>query len=239
MITFVTLNTIVTDLLKIIRGSKVTQSETISKRQLEFWVHQYRSLFIKRDIDKGKYPNPDYIQELNCIKLTREEIEGTCEADSDYYVYRTSLKLPNTIDLNYKSGILYVGTITGEEIQLVPQGRSLWQQYKKYTPSDKLAYLKNGYLYIQSTEGLKYISLRGIFEVPTEASNFVNECTNQVCYGIDDPYPIPINILPSLKEEILRKELKIQATAYSDGTNDSANKVEPNVKTNAANQNRR
>ena len=66
---FITLNTIITDLLLVIRGSKISDSETISKRQLEEWIHQYRSLLIKQDIDKGKMPNPDYIQEIDHLKL--------------------------------------------------------------------------------------------------------------------------------------------------------------------------
>ena len=67
MISFITLNTITTDLLNIIRGAQVTQSEPISKRQLEAWVHQYRALLIKQEMDKGKMPNPDYIQTLHLV----------------------------------------------------------------------------------------------------------------------------------------------------------------------------
>ena len=48
MIQFVTLDNIITDLLKIARGSKVSQSETISRRQLEEWVNEYRALLIKQ-----------------------------------------------------------------------------------------------------------------------------------------------------------------------------------------------
>ena len=69
MIEFVTIDTIVSDLLNIIRGAQVTQSEPISKRQLEAWIHQYRALLIKQDMDKGKMPNPDYIQTIQDMIL--------------------------------------------------------------------------------------------------------------------------------------------------------------------------
>ena len=64
MINFTTLNTITTDLLNIIRNFDVSRSETISKRQLEMWVHQHRAILLKQDIDKDKLPNPDYIQSI-------------------------------------------------------------------------------------------------------------------------------------------------------------------------------
>ena len=50
MINFVTLNTIVNDLLNVVRSSKVSRSEPISKRQIEMWVHQYRAILIKQDL---------------------------------------------------------------------------------------------------------------------------------------------------------------------------------------------
>ena len=68
-IEFVSLWSIVYDVLNIIRGSEVTQSESISDRQIENWIHQYRALLIKQDLDKGKMVNPDYVQEIQCMKL--------------------------------------------------------------------------------------------------------------------------------------------------------------------------
>lgn len=230
MIKFVTLNTIVSDLLDIIRQSKVSRSEPISKRQLEGWVHQYRALLIKRDLDKGKMPNPDYIQEIPALQLdVVDRSEGTV-LESNTYMLKTNLALPNTIDLNNKAGFMYVGTLDGIEYQFVPEGRTQWQQYKKYTNNDNLVFLRNKHLYLLSVSPVKYITVRGVFEVPTEVSNFVNPNSTSDSADLDTPYPIPIHMLPSLKELILKTELGIQYVAPSDTTNDSAHKVEPNAK---------
>jgi hypothetical protein len=230
MIKFVTLNTIVSDLLDIIRQSKVSRSEPISKRQLEGWVHQYRALLIKRDLDKGKMPNPDYIQEIPALQLdVIDRSEGTV-LESNTYMLRTNLALPNTIDLNNKAGFMYVGTLDGIEYQFVPEGRTQWQQYKKYTNNDNLVFLRNKHLYLLSVSPVKYITVRGVFEVPTEVSNFVNPNSTSDSADLDTPYPIPIHMLPSLKELILKTELGIQYVAPSDTANDSAHKVQPNAK---------
>lgn len=229
MIQFVTLNTIVTDLLNIIRGAQLTQSEPISKRQLEAWVHEYRAKLLKQDLDKGKYPNADYIQTLQALELEEvDEAEGST-VDTDYQTFRTILALPNVIDLNDKPGFMYVGTITGQEIQFVNETRSRWQQYRKYTGNDRVAYLREGKIYVTNDKELRYITVRGVFEIPPEVSHLENP--NEVVTDTtgDSPYPIPINMVPTLKQMILSTELGIEARAYSDTDNDSASDLEPNL----------
>jgi hypothetical protein len=225
--TFTTLNTITTDLLKVIRSSNIASSETISKRQLEDWVHQYRGLLLKRDLDKGKKPNPDYIQEIPQLSLTAVDMAGeditSLGLTSGVYVYRTTLSIPKTIDLNFSSGFMYIGTPAGDEIQFIPEGRSKWQRYKKYTPTDVMCFLRNGYLYIVNSKALDFITLRGVFEIPSEVGRFVNPTTSQPYFNVDTKYPIPINMVPDLRNMILSKELKIEVASTTDIKNDSSN----------------
>lgn len=229
MINFITLNTIVTDLLNIVRGAKISQSETISRRQIEDWVNQYRAILLKQDLDKGKMPNPDYIQEIKSVLL--EVVDKTDDANlaSSTYFLRTALDIPNTLDLNFKPGLMYVGTIDGREIQLVPESRARWQSYKRFTANDSLAFLRNNRIYINSVSPLSYIDIRGVFEIPMEVSNFINSYSTQKTKDGDDRYPIPANLVPVLKEMILSKELGITAQSPSDNKNDSNNDVSLNA----------
>ena len=229
MIQFITLNTITTDLLNIIRGAQLTQSEPISKRQLEAWVHEYRAKLIKQDLDKGKLINSDYTQSLRALELEEvDEAEGTT-VDTDYQTFRTILQLPNTIDLNFKAGFTYIDTITGQEIQFSSEAKSRWQEYKKYTSSDPIAYLKDSYIYVTNDKEIRYITVRGVFEIPPEVSHLDNPKESVTDVTENSPYPIPINMVPTLKQMILQGELGIEARAYSDITSDSAAKVEPNT----------
>lgn len=229
MITFVTLDNIITDLLNVIRGSKVSQSESITRRQIEEWVNEYRAILIKQDMDKGKMPNPDYIQELPGVLLQVVDKSEGVVIPSETYMMRTKLQLPKSLDLNFKSGLMYVGTTDGREIQLVPEGRSQWQQYKRFTSNDPLAFLKNNYLYINNVTPLQAITVRGIFEVPTEAGNFINSNATTRTLEYRDAYPIPANLVPVLKEMILSKELGIMVQSPSDNKNDSSNDVSLNA----------
>ncbi len=221
----ISLDKIVQDLLLIIRGSKISQSEPISKRQLEDWVHQYRALLLKRDLDKNRMPNPDYIQEIPNLEL--EPIEGSEDntIGSDCYVFRSTQQLPKALDLSKKSGITYVGTILGIQLQMVSYNRYRWQSYRKYTSKDKLAFLRNQYMYVSNNELLKYINVRGVFEQPLEVTTL-----NSVDYR--DNYPIPMDKIPILKEMILKKELMIEVQAPSDDKNDSDHSVKPQVQGN-------
>jgi hypothetical protein len=222
--TFPTLRTITSDLLNIVRGSNISASETISVRQLEDWVHQYRAILLKRDLDKGKKPNPDYIQEIGHLLLEKVDLSGdditSLGVPSGSFVYRTVLEVPPTIDLNFSSGFTYIGTPAGDELQLIPEGRSRWQQYKKYTNADKLVFLRNKRLYVVNSEALYALTTRGVHENPAEVGRFTNPLTNQPYFNLDSRYPIPVNLIPTLKEMILQKELKIEVSSPTDTTND-------------------
>lgn len=245
--TYETLNTITEDLLKIIRGSKISRSEVISKRQLENWVHQYRALLLKQDINKGRYANPDYIQEIPFLSLEQVSLEGGgIQLGFDYtfnfplvegerltgtnYLLRSILPIPKMIDLNFKSGFTFIGKVDGTEIQLEPEHRSRWQQFKRWGSNQVTAHTKiDGRIYLTNNEPtLNYISIRGIAENPAEVARFINPNTGVPYFTIDSRYPIPNNMVPTLKEMILKKELGIETAAPSDNKNDSNNGLSNN-----------
>lgn len=216
----INLDKLVQDLLLIIRGSKLSQSEPISKRQIEDWIHQYRALLLKRDYDKNNIISPDYIQEIRNLHLSSLVGSEDNDIDSNCYTFRTDDQIPSALPLNKKSGILYVGTILGKQFQIIPYNRFKWQQYKTYTNSDKMAFLRNGYIYISNNETLQYINVRGVFENPLEVGELNGE-------DYRTNYPIPLDKIPALKEMILSKELRLESQSFSDTENDSAHAVSP------------
>jgi hypothetical protein len=227
-IEFVSLDSIINDLLYIIRGSEVSQDETISTNQIEGWIHQYRALLIKQDLDKGKVVNPDYVQEIQCAKLVVVDKSEDSTIKTGRYLVKTELKIPKTIDLNFRSGFTYIGTLDGKELDFVPQSRVKWQKEKYYTQNSPLAYLKNEHIYIDNDHVIEWLCIRGVFELPQEVANFINPYTNTPEFTLSSKYPIPINMLPTLKEMILKKELGIMIQSPSDKKNDSENITTPN-----------
>lgn len=217
------------DLLNLIRSSQVTQSEPISLRQIYSWINQYRSILIKQDWDKKKYISTDWQQQIQSLELEEVDSAEGSNISTDRKMFRTILQLPSTITTNFSSGYTYIGTITGEEIMLVPESRSLWQKYKKYTGSDRIAFLREGRIYVENDKELRYITVRAVWEVPSEVSQLNNPNESIEDVTANSPYPISIAMLPTLKRMILEQELGIFVSATSDLSNDSASKTESNI----------
>lgn len=222
------LDKLTTDLLLIVRGSQISQSEPISKRQVEDWIHQYRALLLKQSIDKGAMLSTEYIQELDDLSIDLIEGSEDNEINSDCYILRTDNKIPKSLNFGKRSGITYVGTILGKQLQIVPYNRLHMQKYKKYTSNSELAALRNQYVYVLNNEQLRYINVRGIFENPLEVGEIDGEDYRK-------NYPLPQDKIPIVKQMILKQELGMESQSPSDTENDSSHRVSPNVEKHVAN----
>lgn len=228
----ISLNTLIYDLLNIVRGAKVNSSEPITKKQVEFWIHHYRALLLKRDVDKGKQINVNCVQTIPAVELIAEDLNGFPNEvllESGMNIYRTAVKIPKALDLNHDYGITYVGDLHGNQIQIVPENRINWQQYKTYTKNNLMCFVRDNYVYVKGASGLRYITIRGIFENPVEVNEMNNPLTHLHLATHDDIYPISADMIPALKELILSRELGIESIAPSDNVNDSRSEFTNNV----------
>lgn len=226
----VTLDKIVMDILKIARGSNVPQSETISTRQIEDWINQYRALLISQKVEKGYDLNSSLIQSLNCLELEDVDKAECCDLGfNTCTVKRTKIQLPRfAMSKTDSELIIFVGTVMGKPIQLMSEIRSFFNQYRKYTKHTPIAYKKNDYLYILNDDAIERVTIRGILADPREASTIINSCSNTICWSVSDPYPIVDDMVPTIRGLILEKEMGIIIKAPSDKKNDSSNIETPN-----------
>ena len=210
-VTFNSLNAIIDDILLIYRANELSESENLSRIQIEQWIHQYRALLIKQDIDKGREINPDYVQTFGPLHISKV---SNCTGG---YNYISDEELPKFIDLHFGSGLVSVKDMFGNLIQVGTETKAKYQVSRKYTCNDYIAYLKNNYLYILGPEHLEYVKVEGILEDPTQAGD---------CFDRDDtPYPVPANMIPVIKQMIFEKELNIMSIMPNDTTNNSTNDV--------------
>lgn len=216
------LNTIIQDLYNTIRNSNIAESENISKNQVEQWVHQYRSILLKQDLDKGRYINPTYIQEVNGLLLQASNtalLAGLTDEGIDVLV--STVKIPKTIDLQFKSGIVSLTTVEGLEIQILPESRALRQLDRKWTRNDIVAFMKEDRLYIIGTDELEVVNMKCLFEIPTEVETILTN-TGYIEYNRNLAYQIPATMIPVMKDMILGKELNIITNESTDIVNDGA-----------------
>ncbi len=222
------------DILKIARGSNISKDETISRRQIWDWIHQYRALLIIQKINKGQDIDDSWIQRMNCLALEvkdRAECPSTLSTiESGCTILRTIQEVPPIIKVAHMDGLLFVGNIDGKPYQIISEQRIHFITHKPFSGRDTFAYVKGNYVYILNNLPLKYISLYGIFSDPTDLSTYINSCSSTVCYHVDtEDYPISYDIIPAIKEMIIKNEMGIQISSPSDKDNDAQNIVTPNI----------
>lgn len=201
------LNNIVDDILLIVRNNNLSESEHLSRIQIEMWIAQYRSILIRQDLDKGRDINPMYIQTMPCIHLDKvDTVAGKIE-------YKSNIELPKLIDFHFRTGLVYVKDMYGNLIQLGHETKMKYQRYRKYTCGDYIAYIKNNRLYIEGSDNqLEWVEIGIIAENPAD----LNEC-----FDPDSEYPVPAHMIPVIKDMIFSKELNIMHQMPSDETNNS------------------
>ena len=224
-----TLNQIVKDILLIARGGHVSQSENISDRQVAFWVNSYRAILFKQSYDKYSEIDRGYIQALNCMEL--EEVDTSeCPTlvTTNRTIMRTKLDIPKPIATRRGLCFTFIGDIHGKPFQLSTEENIPYYLSRKYSGKDVYVFLRDRRIYVVGNKKLERLSVRGVFEDPTELATYVDNCNNMASYTVDSPYPIGANIIPVLKEMILSKEMRIETSALSDNDNDSNNKQSQN-----------
>lgn len=221
MVTLNTLNTLIDDMLLIIRNSNIVESENINRLQLKQWITTYRALLIKQDVDKDGDINPEYIQTLDDIYLEVVPLSN----ESGICKMRSLRKLPRTLDLNNRYGIVSITDNNGNTIQFGDKSKATKQKYRRFTCNDYIAYHDNGYLGIIGPSLINKVVIDGIWEDPDKVSEFKGDCSND-----DYPYPIPYDKIPALKDLILSKELGVTIQMPSDIINNSKNDLLNNVR---------
>lgn len=213
-----TLSNIIDNIIQIARNNNVTESEHLSRYQVQLWIHYYRAYMVKQWIDKEKrLDNIDemFIQTIEPIHLDK------VETAPGKIVYVGDKELPKLIKFNKRVGIVAVRDMYGNIIQLGDYTKAKLQKYRKATCADYIAWVKNSKIYVEGdSDQLEWISVDVISEDPTDLGN---------CWNPDDEYPIPAAMIPTIIQLILQNELRIQVAMPSDTTNDSADNTQNRV----------
>ncbi len=221
----VTLKKITSDILYLLRSSKVSQSENISKRQIQYHVHNNRALLLKRIVDKKEHIPDDFFQYLKCFELeVADKADCNCTITSGCSALKSTLEIPKYYDKRFFS----LMTLEGKPIQVSTEDRAFFNQYRPYVNNSRFAFLKDNYLWLINDKFIKYVTVRGVFLNPMDLENYFDSCDNTPCFSVDDKYPIPNYLLPQLNSLVL-KEFGIIYQTMSDNINDSSMTLQPKV----------
>lgn len=214
---FNSLNAIVDDIMLIYRDNNISESESLSKIQVEQWVHDYRAKLIREDLNKGYDLDPEYAQtmEIHLSPITFQDSSYIACNDS---TRRSDNEIPSGIPTHNAVGILSVKDLAGNLIQVGDEAKAKYQSTRKYTCGDYIAYKKGKYLFVAGPGNLEYVNMQIILENPTDAEG---------CFDAEDTkYPVPIHIIPVIKQLIFDHEIRIMSQMPTDNINNSHNDLE-------------
>lgn len=153
--TFFSLNTFIDDILLEYRDSKISESEDLSRIQIEQWIHSYRAKLFREELNKGYDVDPEYIQEIGLLHLTKQcDIynPNTCIRKSDE-------EIPSFLSLHNGTGLMWVKDSGGNLIQIGNQTKAKYQTSRKYTCQDYIAWQDGKYLMLDGPCNLEYVTI--------------------------------------------------------------------------------
>lgn len=219
--TYITLKSLVDDILLLVRNNNISESEDLSREQIRLWIKSYKQQLIKQRIDqqKDKSDDDDDIEDLIDDIYIKEkgplELEDVPSLDKvPMFTKRTIEKLEGVYN-DDETSILALHDQAGENIQYMNHIRRHYNYFRKYTGSELTADYKDGHIYIRGAHGiktLKYIWVLAVYE--EDDDNFDNAAS-------ENDVKIPSWMVPFIKNGILKSELSFMLNRPSDDSNNS------------------
>ena len=192
-------------------------------------INQARAVYIRQDLNKNRTADPTIIQDLPCVEmeLTEAHLCGCLDIPGDCKLLRSKNKIPDTIELNHTDGIVSVKPIhiLQTPFSYVDYKRIPHIHYSRFTKNAVYAFLLDSYMYVYSPGQTHYglmekIHIRGIFEDPTEAGNFTDECGDS-CFTQASIYPVAAWMFEAAIKPHILKQMVVK-TQFSDDKDNNA-----------------
>ena len=185
-------------------------------------IKTIRAKLLKESFTKYNLISPFNFQFIDCLPLEFTIIPDCPCVTPGCKLLRTKIKIPKAIN-SRNNVFLKVYTPAGVEI---PFGSLDSLKYNKYslTKKDKDFYIiHNDHIVIYtSNNSLKNISVKGVFEDPTELLSILQCDSTVICY---DPktqdFPIEMALIPSLNELVYIDIMKYMNPNFNDQENNA------------------
>jgi hypothetical protein len=221
---------IVSDIRNISSSGSNPVEFKIEDQQIIFWCNEVRSTLISQAIQKKQDLSDVWIQAITCLQLEQVDSSECCNITTGCYLLKSVQKIPITIESWMDNTIVKVTKPTGDIIAKSNGFEANYNKFNKYTGKTSNWYLKNGYLYITNEQLLETVNVYGIFENPSDLSNFIN-CSNNSCFGWDSEYPCSLKMSEMITDIILKTRIYPYLQLPADNKNDGANiNEQPNLK---------
>ena len=208
-----TLNELAYDIMSNIEGtSRISDDSELSIDQVYFKIHTTRAMLIRQDQAKGRSLSDNIVQTLPCLEVMKVNASECCNITAPCELYRTKLQLPRAIETYQRDLIVRVGgvDITGPSWNYISLAHIPWAGISKWTKDSTKWFTKGGYIYIINPPAVAKISVSGVFEDPSDLTQYPT-CTGQPCFSNDsNEYPLSSFMVPTLKQLVLEDLMRMR-----------------------------
>ena len=176
--------------------------------RVQFNVLYYRSMFIRRDLQKNGFFAPHFVQRIGGLQTKEIDQSEVYQLDLGKSVMRSIEPIPTVIRLNTRSAFYYVGTVDKMTSYSYISPREI--PYMKYSSFSKkmprYTYL-NGYLYFINVNPDK-VTVEAAFQDPTQLASYLNEF-GELAYTDESEFPLADDMIDGITVGLLSGTLKL------------------------------
>tara|TARA_R110000787_G_scaffold21504_2_gene63555 strand:- start:13969 stop:14664 length:696 start_codon:yes stop_codon:yes gene_type:complete len=194
----------------------------LSDRHIYAKLVSARSMLIKREIDKKRQVSDWIVQSIPCLELiTALPNECPCAPTPGCKILRSKNQIPKPVQSSMGPELEAVTTQNGDKMY----SKSNWvrRKYKtgsKYTSKIADYFIKDGYLFIDESSLLQYISISGVFEDPLEAV-YADGCKENCIYPHEEDFPIDEHLSDALIQMATQELIQVFKSIPGDINNDA------------------
>ncbi len=217
----ITLNKIASDIRNMAASGELAYAFRIEDEQIYFWIHEIRAMLISQAIQKRQNITDTWVQSITCLEMKQVDESECCLVNTGCMVLRSVEKLPHTIETSGDNTIIRVMTSAGQIISKSNPFEIKYNKYTRYTADKTQWFLKDDYLYILNDKFMKYVTVYGLFEDPSELSSYTS-CTGEACFSIDSSYPVSNKMANDITNYIIKTKVVPFLKFPQDLSNDGA-----------------
>lgn len=221
----ITQNKIRSDIRNMATSGQNTIEFRIEDLQIDLWIDECWATLVAQSLQKRPDINDIWVQQITCLDLIQVDKSECCEIETDCIILRTELRIPRSIDANKDNMIIRIESINGDIISKTNVFASKYNKYSKYTSNKSKWFLKNDYIYVINSEYLSKINIYGIFETPSELTDFVS-CDGNTCFDDNSAYPCTSKMASMITDIVYKSKVIPYLQNPQDNTNNANNNLQ-------------
>lgn len=198
-----------------------SDDDRLNINQVKFWIQAYRAKGIFEITDAGKDIDPQLVQDLGVLELTKVDKADSHCPPIEWGCKILKVTIPKIVDLPHNRGLIFVGLIDKQTPFVIDNADvSIFKRATKFGKTFNRCYFIGNTLYFvlrEEDSQMRYVNVRGVFEDPTKVDYFTEDSVR--AWSDDDEYPMPMRLYDYVLANILQKELNIGLQTLNDETN--------------------